>query len=319
MTDTKTPIEATFELQRQSIKQGQQFFEHGLELQENTAERMMKNGFAAQHSLQRQGTELARQLFDAQLEAMESALDEAQYDVRSTIDDQVEVNAKQTQKLLTEQYDQGVDLLKQMIHAQFDALESAMDRDGADIRSTVDEQFEEFERTQDRTWAEFEAAVVESVEELTDQQQTVLTESIESILEAHKETEQQALEGVRRAEETAGTVQQSAESAMQTSQKQGEAMLETGQAQTQGLAGDAADATVSETTTAIESAAEGKADEHTLQHIDGVGQTYAKRLAEAGIETVEDLATTDTEAVADAAAISEDRASDWIQAAQSQA
>ena len=46
--------------------------------------------------------------------------------------------------------------------------------------------------------------------------------------------------------------------------------------------------------------------------IDGIGPTYAERLAEAGIETVGDLSAADPAAVASAAEVSEKRAEDWI-------
>jgi predicted flap endonuclease-1-like 5' DNA nuclease len=61
-----------------------------------------------------------------------------------------------------------------------------------------------------------------------------------------------------------------------------------------------------------------EAAEENLETIDGVGSTYAERLSQAGIETINDLANAQAEAVADAAAISENRATAWIEAAQSQ-
>ena len=50
--------------------------------------------------------------------------------------------------------------------------------------------------------------------------------------------------------------------------------------------------------------------------ITGIGSTYAERLATEGIETVEDLAAADPEAVAAAADAAESRAESWVEQAR---
>lgn len=50
--------------------------------------------------------------------------------------------------------------------------------------------------------------------------------------------------------------------------------------------------------------------------ITGIGPTYAERLATEGIETVEDLAAADPEAVAAAADAAESRAESWVEQAR---
>ena len=50
----------------------------------------------------------------------------------------------------------------------------------------------------------------------------------------------------------------------------------------------------------------------TVETIDGIGPTYADRLAAAGIETVEDLAEYDAEALAEIAQTTTARAEDWL-------
>jgi predicted flap endonuclease-1-like 5' DNA nuclease len=50
--------------------------------------------------------------------------------------------------------------------------------------------------------------------------------------------------------------------------------------------------------------------------IKGIGPTYAGRLSNAGIETVDDLAAADAAAVADSADVPEGRLEDWIERAK---
>jgi predicted flap endonuclease-1-like 5' DNA nuclease len=61
---------------------------------------------------------------------------------------------------------------------------------------------------------------------------------------------------------------------------------------------------------------EGETEPRTeLQRIDGLGPTYADRLAENGIETLADVEETDPEGVASIAEVSESRAEEWIEQA----
>ena len=54
-------------------------------------------------------------------------------------------------------------------------------------------------------------------------------------------------------------------------------------------------------------------DESSLETISGIGDTYAARLRESGIETTTDLAAADAATVADVAEVSESRAAEWIE------
>jgi len=54
-----------------------------------------------------------------------------------------------------------------------------------------------------------------------------------------------------------------------------------------------------------------------VDSVKGIGPTYSDRLGAAGIETVDDLAGADAEAVADAAKVSVSRAENWIERARS--
>ena len=70
---------------------------------------------------------------------------------------------------------------------------------------------------------------------------------------------------------------------------------------------EAAEAAVEET---AEAASEETADD--VETVDGIGPTYADRLRDAGIDTVADLASADAATVAEAAQVSESRASEWL-------
>ena len=85
MTNATTPIQAAFEMQRETIKQTQQLFEQSLELQQNALEAFMHNGISAQRSAQKQATELVQQLANAQYDAIESAVDEDE--IRAALDE----------------------------------------------------------------------------------------------------------------------------------------------------------------------------------------------------------------------------------------
>ncbi|WP_049901686.1 class III poly(R)-hydroxyalkanoic acid synthase subunit PhaC [Halococcus agarilyticus] len=69
--------------------------------------------------------------------------------------------------------------------------------------------------------------------------------------------------------------------------------------------------TSTDETTGGDAAASGS-DGSTVETVSGIGDTYADRLRGAGIETVADLAAADVATVADAAEVSESRASEWI-------
>ncbi|EMA55298.1 MULTISPECIES: alpha/beta fold hydrolase [Halococcus] len=56
-------------------------------------------------------------------------------------------------------------------------------------------------------------------------------------------------------------------------------------------------------------------DESGLETVSGIGDTYAARLRGAGVETTADLAAADAATVADAAEVSESRATEWIEQA----
>ena len=225
MTDATTPIGAAFELQRQSIKQSQQFVRTGLKIQEAVAESFLRSGVAAQRSVQRQSTELARQAADAQREALESVHDSRQ-----------EVDARTTEA----------------------------------VRSTD-----------------------------------------ETATNVRRQTEGGTVTARREAEATAPTAPLGSEAVAEPTPKR---------TRDDAAADEAPEDLAVDTTSAIEAATERASDPETqrLLDLEGVGRTYVEGLEAAGVETLADLARTQANTVAEAAGISQVRATDWIQAAQSQ-
>lgn len=291
MTNGTTPIQAAFELQRESIKQGQQLFEQSLDIQQNAAETFLHNSLSIQRAAQRQGTELSRQLFDAQLDAFESALDEGE--VRGTIDRQFEEGTELTQELLNAQFEQSADFVQQLANAQFGAFESALD-DEFDVRAALDQQFDDLNETQQEAWDEFEREFSDAFDDLSDQQKKFVAQSVEAVLNAQRETEQQTLESVRQAEDVAETTRGHAKNLIDEAGDAAEQQVETqAQAQTRAL--------------------------EQLEDLEGLGATYADRLQTEGIESVADLAEANAETIADATDVSEDLAEEWIETARGRA
>jgi predicted flap endonuclease-1-like 5' DNA nuclease len=317
MTNATTPIQAAFEMQRETIKQTQQLFEQSLELQQNALEAFMHNGISAQRSAQKQATELVQQLANAQYDAIESAVDEDE--IRAAMDEQFEQNARLTQQLLNAQFEQGAELFQQLFNAQLDAVESAVDDE--EYRSAMNGQLYDFEAAQDDAWDEFESGFVEAFDALNAQQQRVVAQSVEAFIDAHHDAERQTIEGVRQGQQVAETAQQQTEQAARTVQQQTQEVAETAAESTEEVVEQSADAAedVASESADVDIDVEDENDGQELESIEGLGSTYADRLRQYGIQSVEHLAQADGETVADAAEISEERAGEWITSAQSQA
>lgn len=77
-----------------------------------------------------------------------------------------------------------------------------------------------------------------------------------------------------------------------------------------------ADESESEEETADASDSDGQPSGDPVGDISGIGPTYSERLAEIGVETVDDLAAEGAAEIAEAAEVSESRATDWISQAK---
>lgn len=313
MTNIITPIQAAFEFQRQSINQSQQLFEQSLKLQQNAFEAFLHNGISTQRSAQKQGTELAKNLFNAQYEAFQSALNDEE--IKEAANQQFAQTADQTQQLLNVQYEQGIALAQQLFDAQYDAVAEALDDE--QFRTALEQQFEEFDAVQSEAWDEFESEFAESFEELSAQQKELVEQSVEAFLDAQQDTQQQTVQGVQQGQQIAQMVQQQTEQAAQAAEKATEVTIASA-AEGAEEAAQQAEVQVADASVEAEEDAgtDNEADEE-LEAIEGLGATYADRLRNYGIESITHLVQADSETVADAAQISEDRANEWITSAQS--
>lgn len=236
MTEATTPLEAAFEMQRESINQGQRLFEQGLDLQQDAAETFLQNGLAVQRATQQQ----------------------------------------------------GVDLVRQLVYIQVDAAESVLDEAESDVQAAIGQQFEEFLHTQADTWDALKADVLEAIEDLTERQEALFTQSVEAVIDAQQQAEQQTVEGIQ---QTGETIQMNGEP-------------------------DVSGADHAGNSTQQQVVAQPDLEYERLEDIEGLGSTYADRLRDHGIESLTHLVEANPETIADAADVSESRAETWITAAQ---
>ncbi len=82
----------------------------------------------------------------------------------------------------------------------------------------------------------------------------------------------------------------------------------------EGVVGETPSEPMGETASSAD-AAEDLAEEYALTDVGGIGETYAERLREAGIETVADLANADPVDLAEATGVGESRIRDWVRQA----
>lgn len=188
---------------------------------------------------------------------------------------------------------QGLDLTRQAVTP----LVGVAPGDGEDAEKRLDEAFEQLEDTQADLFADLQEAAergVDTSEEVTEWS----VEFVESLREAADRVEDDVEDAAEDIEEVAEDIEEAAEEAAEDVEEAAE---------------DAADAVEDAASEATEEASA------TVADVKGIGKTYAARLTDAGVETPGDLATTSAAEVAEAAGVSEDRASEWIQQAQNRA
>lgn len=196
---------------------------------------------------------------------------------------------------------QGLDLTKRAVTPMVGVAPG----DEGDAERRLDDVFEQLEDTQADLFADLQEAAergVDTSEDVTEWSVEFVeaireaAQNVESDVEAEIEEIEADVEET--ADEIEGTVEDAAEAAADTAQD---------------AAQDAAD-------TVDDVAEKGGGEEAaTVVDVQGIGKTYAARLEDADIETPGDLATTSAAEVAEAAGVSEERASEWIQQAQDRA
>lgn len=207
------------------------------------------------------------------------------------------------------------ELARATVDIYFDALQAAIPGQQAAMapyRDAVEEQIETLEATHVEAIETFEANVREggnASEELFEEITENLDEQFEQVLKAHENVEDQTvgmLDGDF--EELRDELEAQREQFAEDLEARLEQFAERTEAQIEGLG------------ERIEDVNEKLEDTGgSLEDIDGLGPTYADRIRAEGIESLVTLAQTEAEVVAEAADVSEQRASEWIEAAQSRA
>lgn len=218
MTELTTPLQAVFEMQRQTTEASKQLFEQGMEIQQDTTETFLQNSMDAQRSVQQQWTDLGRQMMKAPLDALESAGDETEATIRDSMHEQFENNADLTQQQLNAQFEQNAEFTQELLNAQFergaefvqelfdtqvDAIQSAFEMDAFDFGTMLDEQFEMVADSQDEAWEQFETEFLAALDEWNEQQMDLVSQSFENLTEANYDAEYRSIEVVNQTEESA--------------------------------------------------------------------------------------------------------------------
>lgn len=207
----------------------------------------------------------------------------------------------------------------------FDAVESAMPGQQdllVDVRATVDDQLDTLEATQVETIETFETNVQEASASADDRRAefiTALDEQFEAVLDAHEAVEAQTVEAFDGFEGDLEALQAEFEAHSEEAAEQFESQLEQFTEQLAELHEQVADVNGELTETAAQQVeTHVDAADESLEAIDGLGVTYADRLRAQGIESLEVLAETTADTVAEAADVTEEQAGVWIEAAQSE-
>lgn len=181
-----------------------------------------------------------------------------------------------------------------------------------DFRATVDEQLDTLEANQIEAIETFEANVQdgsELVDELFEDFIAALDEQFEAILDAHTDVEDQTVEAFDGFEGNLEELQAEFEAQFEQFDEQVAEL----QQQVEDVNGAIAEMTEQQAEVQVEAVGE------SIDTINGLGSTYADRLQEQGIESIEALAKATVDTVAEAAEVSHEQAEEWIEAAQSPA
>lgn len=292
-----------FDAQRTAVKQSEQAFKQGLAAQ-RSAGMLALTGLKGQESLQRQSLELAQATTHAYMDAASAMM-----------------NTGQTR----DQYrmvDETFARLKEAHQQFFDAVEREMDRGVTSMDELSDDYVEALDSGTDQL-LEAHQTVEDSTAENFDEFSRQLREQLERTQEMQDDLEDRFEEQTDLAEhlldqqnEQAERFQQELEEEVQRIRQQTEERMAAGQPT--GARGE--QPAEWEPDAGTRSAAEGEQAaeaQEDIERIDGLGPTFRDRLTDAGITTMDDLASADPVDVAAAADVSEERAREWIDEASS--
>jgi len=131
MVDYTSPITATFELQRQTIKQSQEALEQGIEFQKDF-NRALAEGLDGQEDAQRRVVELQREALLDTLETVETNIpgaEDATAEVRTTVDEQFDQlldNHKEAFESIASGIEDGTQTRDEFVADYLDALDDQL-------------------------------------------------------------------------------------------------------------------------------------------------------------------------------------------------
>lgn len=274
---TETPFGAALAFQRGAIRQGQRTVEQGMDAQRAMTEAFVRNSIGMGRTVNRTGVEATRQ---------------------------------------------GMTTFAGMMDVLFPG--------GASTRASVDEGFDSVADAQDTAWRVVEENAEDALAayaDMAESQKDLFAESVSTTLEAHgrvgRRSSDAAVEYERQSpERTAHRERGEQADAREVTPDQPSEPRRTEIEAEESAPADASDtvdtAPESETATEPEVEAPDRAEPPTagtggpsLDDISGVGMAYARRLEDAGIETVEQLRDADAAELSEETEISDERVENW--------
>lgn len=160
---SSNPMASMFELQRQSIRQGQQFMQQGMQAQKQVP-RIWEDAISSQRTVQKTGLDASRSLTKSMIEMMEAAIPSEQ----PLAHDDEEAS-----------------------HQQHEAFES--------LHQAVEDQFEAVEEINSQTWETIEEQLEENTDayvEFVDQSTSFTEESVNAYVESLEDVQSEVREGM---------------------------------------------------------------------------------------------------------------------------
>ena len=297
MSQTTSPIRATFDAQRTAITQGRQMFKGGIAFQRN-AGKMSASSLQGLESLQRQQLELARAMTKSYYDGMEAmtGTDPSGGQQETVMDafDRLEESHADVFAVVERELERGIDSFDELSEEFVGTLEEGTD------------QLLESHRT-------IEDQTVRNTEELTEG----MLDGLERSQEVLDQLEDQFERQTERTEHLFERQLEGAERYQERLEEETERMQQEIRERAGSMDGGPVPVEVDgprggrDASTGQESAAD------ELESIDGLGPTFRDRLTDAGIDSMDALANADVDEVAEAADVAETRAQDWIDQASS--